>query len=116
MSTHMCNRVRPQLTRTWYCLTFSACRAVSCRVWAAAAAAAAAAVAPAPAADDDAAGKALMAGEGSRIQGLSVDLWTVSKGQKELKLVRPKGTVPCQVRTPRAHSNIDELNVTSGAD
>ena len=85
-------------------------------MWAAAAAAAAAAVAPAPAADDDAAGKALMAGEGSRIQGLSVDLWTVSKGQKELKLVRPKGTVPCQVRTPRANSNIDELNVTSGAD
>ena len=44
-----------------------------------------------------AAGKALMAGEGSRIQGLSIDLWTISKGQKELKLVRPKGTVPCQV-------------------
>ncbi|CAM9676644.1 unnamed protein product [Laminaria digitata] len=42
-------------------------------------------------------GKALMAGEGSRIQGLSVDLWTISKGQRELKLVRPKGTVPCQL-------------------
>lgn len=40
-----------------------------------------------------------MAGEGSRLQGLSVDLWTVSKGQKELKLVRPKGVIACQVTT-----------------
>ena len=33
-----------------------------------------------------------------RLQGLSMDLWSVSKGQKELKLVRPMGTVACQVQ------------------
>lgn len=43
-------------------------------------------------------GTALLSGEESHLQGLSIDLWSVSKGQKELKLIRPKGAMPCQVR------------------
>lgn len=35
--------------------------------------------------------------EDLRLQGFSWDRWAVSKGQKELKLVRPKGTAQCQV-------------------
>lgn len=40
-----------------------------------------------------------LSGEESRLQGLSTDLWTVAKGQKDLNLTRPKGTVPCKVST-----------------
>lgn len=39
----------------------------------------------------------LSSGEESRLQGLTTDLWAVSKGQKDLQLIRPVGAVPCQV-------------------
>eukprot|EP00752_Nemacystus_decipiens_P009822 g8764.t2 len=39
----------------------------------------------------------LSSGEESRLQGLTTDLWAVSKGQKDLQLIRPVGTVPCQL-------------------
>ncbi|CAN0025441.1 unnamed protein product, partial [Ectocarpus sp. 12 AP-2014] len=42
-------------------------------------------------------GLALLSGQESRLQALSVDLWTISKGQKDLTLFRPKGTVRCQL-------------------
>lgn len=56
-------------------------------------------------------GLALLGARDLRLQGLAMDLWAVSKGQKELKLVRPKGTVACQVQLKRVNHVFDMLTI-----